>query len=326
MHKMLEYDPEQRITLYEAQNRYLEFIENEYQPIMDITERRSSSRIPLPSVAISGAKPQTSAKTFSSILPEACHILPKELQGEIEDLLKRIEQIPWFRPQVEPQDALELLEEHIHRLSPFIDTAIPTKISYVRTSWQMLDANIAPQKDLEVLTKQAAEESLMRNANAWSLAGKAAWDAIHNFPQDLLIPFDVASAAVSSAAWSVTWNPTWAEARTNAWNTAKNQAKAMDRMDAWNAVKTAAWTTSWPNAKAASHSTIQSVARIAAGDISWHTAWLVASDQMDNYINPFESLFKIWEMGLYPMLLFNGDYVIIAIDPKSKEPFCIIKN
>jgi hypothetical protein len=47
---------------------------------------------------------------------------------------------------------------------------------------------------------------------------------------------------------------------------------------------------------------------------------------MDNYINPFESLFKIWEMGLYPMLLFNGDYVIIAIDPKSKEPFCIIKN
>jgi len=192
----------------------------------------------------------------------------------------------------------------------------------------MLESHLISQKDLKKLVKEAADKALLKNHNNWTIVGKSAWDAVYNYPipPNYLLPFDVANTAVSSAAWSVTWSPLWSSARSTAWNAAKAIAKKHDRIDAWDAAKTLAWTLSWPKAKNATKGALSFIPRAAAGDISWYAAWLTASEHLEDKANPFASLFNIWELGFYPMLLFDGSYALISINEKHAGTFTLLER
>lgn len=250
-------------------------------------------------------------------LPAEFSTLPLPVRESLEHLFQRISALPWFQPQKNAVSrGIGFLQEFVRRISPFATAPFVPHIFTVKTSWLNLHQHLIPQEKLEAGIKEAVEKVLVENPHAWAVAGKAAWDAVYSFalPPHHLLSFDVANTAVSGAAWSISWNPIWVAARTAAWNASKVVAKTTGRTEAWKAAKALAWTLSWPRVKAAIPPYKKTAARTAAGDASWAAAWVVTSDHLRDQLNPFEPLVSLWELGLYPMLLFDGNYVLIEID------------
>ncbi len=322
--RMVNFLAADRLNLRRVQLEYTKFTEKSEHPTFRKPEGvKTEDHFP-PNLLTTG-----SAIELESVvqLPNECRELPLPIQQSLQLFLSRVRQLPWFQPGEDAVSrGVEHLREYIRRISPFATAPMVPNLYTVRTRWSTLEKHLVEQQALEPLVRNAVESSLEDNPNAWAVAGKAAWDAIHEFdvPEDQLLAFDVASAAVSASAWSVSWNPVWVAARSTAWNTSKALAKASGRTAAWKAAKGVAWTSTWPVAKSVAPNSMRTVARTAAGDASWCAAWLVASDQLDDQENPFEPLFSIWELGLYPMLLYNGNYVLVAIDTSAEGPFNIV--
>ncbi len=320
--QMLAYLPQARISLHELRAKYASFVQRDEHSLYRSTEAGSTDSHFSPQ--LSSASSSRWLEDDDVKLPSACLELPVTIQQELQQLLSRVRQLQWFQPQ---EDAISRGAEHLQtflqHISPFANAPLLPQVSFVRTRWDTLQSRLVQALSLEEVVRESVEATLADDPNSWALAGRAAWDAIHSFdiPEGHLLPFDVASIAVSSSAWSAAWSPVWAGARSTAWNTAKAIAKASGRTAAWNAAKTAAWTASWPVAKSIAPPEMRTCVRAAASDVSWCAAWLVASDQLSDQPNPFASLFSIWELGLYPMLLFNGNYVLIAIDGGTGDDF-----
>lgn len=319
--RLVNFNPGDRLNLRKIQLEYTKFTEKSEHPTFRQTAEHDTDGHFPPHLLTTGSSMELDPVVQ---LPNECRELPLPIQQSLQQFLSRIKQLSWFQPSEDAvQRGVEHLREYIRRISPFATAPILPQISLVRTRWAVLQDHLVEQQALEPLVREAVDSALADNPNAWAIAGKAAWDAIHAYevPHNRLLSFDVAAATVSASAWSVSWNPVWVAARSTAWNTSKALAKAAGRTAAWKAAKGVAWTSTWPIAKTVAPTSMRTVARTASGDASWCAAWIVASDQLSDQKNPFESLFAVWELGLYPMLLYNGNYVLVAIDSSVGNKF-----
>jgi hypothetical protein len=112
--------------------------------------------------------------------------------------------------------------------------------------------------------------------------------------------------------WDAARDAAWGAAREAAWDAARDAA----RDAAWGAAREAAWGAAWDAARDA--------AREAAWGAAWNAAW-GAADVLATFTKtykketPFVKLVDIWEMGLYPVGVVDGKFVVYV--PPSKLEF-----
>ena len=99
--------------------------------------------------------------------------------------------------------------------------------------------------------------------------------------------------------WDAAWDAAWGAARGAAWDAAWDAA--------WGAARGAAWDAAW--------GAVRDAARGAAWDAAWDAAWganEVLVKDIKEYKGKFAflSLIPLWEMGLYPIGVINGKFVI----------------
>lgn len=263
-------------------------------------------------------------------LPVECLSLPRHVRGDLSGWLERIEKIEWFSGKGHPQTGIEHLREHIRRLQPTSDYPLHPRLSYVRTSWSLLEQQIASQEEIDEVVGQAARMILRDDPSELDRAGQVAWFALEQylFTQSRFVPFAMANDAVSEIGWSVAQVSDWVIADARCKTEAKGVAQRHGRYYAWSAAKAAAWRSAWPAIRAASegHTSplLEQAARPATRDASWHATWLTLSDLIPPDKDPYAPLAAIWELGLYPMLLHNHDYLLIVIDESYQGPFKVI--
>ena len=115
------------------------------------------------------------------------------------------------------------------------------------------------------------------------------------------------------------WDAAWGTARDAAWGTA--------RAAAWDAAWDASWDASWDAARDAAwdaaRGTAWDAARVAAWDAAWGATEIIAMDLEDfNKKYPqgaFLQLIPLWEMGLYPIGVVNGKFVIYLPEVEDEE-------
>jgi len=120
--------------------------------------------------------------------------------------------------------------------------------------------------------------------------------------------------------WDAAWDAARDAARDAAWDAARDAARdaAWDaaRGAAWDAARDAAWGAAW------------GAARDAARDAAWGAAWDAARGAAETLVEDlkeykgkkaFLSLEDIWEMGLYPIGVVDGVFIIYV--PASKQEF-----
>jgi len=145
--------------------------------------------------------------------------------------------------------------------------------------------------------KAKIEYRQLKTPEDWDAAQGAAWDAA----------WDAAQGAARGAAWDAAQGAAWDAA----WDAAQGAARGAARDAAWDAARGAAW----------------GAARDAAWDAARGAADLLASDLKDykkkypkgNFIQ----LIPIWELGLYPVGVIDGKFVVYV--PPSKLDFPEIK-
>jgi len=117
------------------------------------------------------------------------------------------------------------------------------------------------------------------------------------------------------------WNAAWDATKDAAWGAAKTTAKNA----AWNATGDAAWGASWNAVKTTAEDAAENVAwnaaRDAAEDAAWGAADMLALN-LDDYKKKypdgnFINLIPLWELGLYPIGIIDGKFIIYV--PPTKE-------
>ena len=121
-------------------------------------------------------------------------------------------------------------------------------------------------------------------------------------PQDWGAAWDAAWGAAWGAAWDAARGAAWDAAWGAAWDAARDAARDAAWDAAWDAARGAAWGAAWDAAR-------------GAAEI------LIADKIKDKYPNgAFQQLFKLWEMGLYPVgVLEETGMFVIYIPPCNLE-------
>jgi len=107
------------------------------------------------------------------------------------------------------------------------------------------------------------------------------------------------------------WVAAWDAARDAAWDAARDAAWVA----AWDAARDAARDAAWDAARVAARGAARDAARGAAWDAAWDAAWganeiLVADLKEYKGKQAFLQLIPLWEMGLYPIGVVGGKFVI----------------
>ena len=91
----------------------------------------------------------------------------------------------------------------------------------------------------------------------------------------------------------------------------------------WDAARDASWDAARGTARDAAWSTAWGTARVAAWDAAWGATEIIAMDLEDfNKKYPqgaFLQLIPLWEMGLYPIGVVNGKFVIYLPEVEDEE-------
>jgi hypothetical protein len=115
------------------------------------------------------------------------------------------------------------------------------------------------------------------------------------------------------AAWEAardeTWSAAWDKARSAAWSAARSAA-----WDAvWSAAWSAAWDAVWGAARSAARDAAWDAARSAVRDAVWGAADILASHTPTYKLDkPFVKMFEIWELGMYPVGVVNGVFIVYS--------------
>jgi len=125
-------------------------------------------------------------------------------------------------------------------------------------------------------------------------------------------------ASARASAWDSAWASAWDSARASAWDSAWASAWASARASAWDSAWASAWDSAWDSARDS--------ARASAWASAWASVEVLLKDNADfkkKYPNgAFKQLFKLWEMGLYPVgVLKNKKFVIYVPPCKTDFPF-----
>ncbi len=130
--------------------------------------------------------------------------------------------------------------------------------------------------------------------------------------------WDAAWGAARDAAWGAARDAAWGAARGAARDAARDAARGAARDAAWGAARDAARDAAWGAARDAAWG--------AARDAAWGAAWgandLLVQD-LEDYKKKypkgsFINLIPLWEIGLYPIGIVDGKFVIY-IPPTDKE-------
>ena len=181
-----------------------------------------------------------------------------------------------------PKDVQDRLDAYIERVR---------KIRWFKqkNGWKKTEATKQIKIALRAFGVEAKiEYRKLESSSDWDAARDAAWDAARD------------------AAWDAAWGAAWDAARDAAWGAAWGAAWDAARDAAWGAARDAAW----------------DAARDAARDAAWGAAWdaargaqeIVASD-LDGFTKKYPNgaflqLISLWEMGLYPIGLIDGKFLV----------------
>lgn len=350
---LCQESPEKRMTLRDLHGRYVAFVRKEqpgesgqkertltfgsspmFVPIRDIGVEMGGEVVndqveeaPPFHLVTSQGTPETSIR-----LPESCLGLPLERQEELLSLIKRGKSSSWFSIRAKPVQGIALLREHILRLREYVSFPLQVQLSYVRTSWSRLTREVATQKEIDRVATKVSSRILRDEPGALARAGQVAWSALdqHVFSKSVLLPFDIASEAISGIGWSVAHASDWAAAHAKAKETARRIADKHKRSGAWEAARSIVWRSVWPSmtaiARQAESPVAQLAARVMSHYASSHGAWLVIDDCLEGKEDPFAPLFEACRLGFYPMLLHNGDFVLVMIDEEQGDEFRMIQQ
>ena len=110
------------------------------------------------------------------------------------------------------------------------------------------------------------------------------------------------------AAWYAAWDAAWYAARDAAWDAARGAA----RDAAWDAARDAARDAAWDAARDAAWDAARGAAWGACDQLALHTETYKKD-------TPFLKLVDLWEMGLYPVGVVDGKFVVYV--PPCKQEF-----
>jgi len=112
-----------------------------------------------------------------------------------------------------------------------------------------------------------------------------------------------ARASARASAWDSAMDSAWDSAWASAWDSAMASARDSARASAWASARASAWASAMDSAMD------------SARDSAWASVEILLEDNKDfkkKYPNgAFKQLFKLWEMGLYPVgILKNKKFVV----------------
>jgi len=152
-------------------------------------------------------------------------------------------------------------------------------------NWRTIKAKVKDiLKEFNLPISTPIEKRELRTANDW----QSAYDASYTVSQ--------------SQAYAETWSRAFSEIQSRAHTEA--QSRAQDR------IRSATYTAVWSRARGATE------------NIAKSAVWELASDLPDfrNRTNPFKKMVDMFKMGLYPIGVVNGKFVIYYIPrPKAKK-------
>ena len=198
--------------------------------------------------------------------------LPKDVEKKLNAYIKRIKNIHWFKPS----DKLD-------------KKSIDKQVKFC----------------LEVFgVKAGIEYRWLKTPNDWGAALGAARDAARDAAW--VAALGAALGAARVAAWDAAKDAAWDAARDAAWGAALGAA----RDAAWDA----AWVAAWDAAKDAAWDAARDAAWGAARDAAWGAADILVenlADYQKKYPQGnFKNLIQLWEMGLYPIGVIDGKFVV----------------
>lgn len=332
--KFISYRSEERISLLQIQKTFADFVQRQTRSSFQSSQKTSIRSLQTPVQSEMGSVPFHVSVIYDSSethirLPTACLELPERSQHALLNLMNAGKYASWFSGEGDIRKGIEYLRTHTQHVQSYVRFALAQSISHVRCSWSLLKSNCAASRDIESVVRRASRQILRENSSHLDRAGRVAWSALdqYAFSRSLLLPFHLADSAISTTGWSVASHSDWSIALAASKSEAKAHAKAAGRLEAWESAKSVVWRSIWPSVQKKMASCTHPIEHAAmwsmAWDASWHAAWLTIADLPEAPVNPFESLWNVWKMGLYPMLLHNNDYLLVELDSTNTTEFQI---
>ena len=139
--------------------------------------------------------------------------------------------------------------------------------------------------------------------------------------------------------WASAWDSAWASAWDSAWASALDSARDSARDSAWASAlasaRDSARDSAWDSALASARDSALDSARDSARASAWASAWASAEVLIEwedvefnkKYPNgAFKQLFKLWEMGLYPLGVLENWNFVIYVNPIASDLFYTENN